>query len=250
MIASLDDYSRKILYADLWELENSWLHILALKAVVMGFGCPMRYYVDNHSIFRFVEKRDSLHKKMVLKEEEAFVQWKEVTKDLNIEVSHALSPQAKGKIERPFQWIQDHLVRTCLREEVRTIEQAREVLYWEINQYNTKRVHYVIQEIPQIRYEKALEEKKTLFRKFEIRKPYQKIEDIFCYRIERTVNPYRKISLNNFEFKIGEVPIREKVELRISFDVKSKLAKVRFWYKNQCVKEQTVKTEDIKLVQF
>ncbi|MDD5015349.1 MAG: hypothetical protein PHW73_09700 [Atribacterota bacterium] len=37
---------------------------------------------------------------------------------------YALSPQAKGKIERPYTWIQDRLVRTCYRENIRVIKEA------------------------------------------------------------------------------------------------------------------------------
>ena len=135
MITSIDDHSRDLLYADLWTKETSWAHIIAIKTVVTHVGCPLTYYVDNHSIFRFIEKRDTVWRKAHMKEEEATVQWKEVLKDLGIDVVYALSPAAKGKIERPYRWLQDHLVRTCVRDSVTTIEQARDVLAWEVNQY-------------------------------------------------------------------------------------------------------------------
>ena len=89
---------------------------MAQKAVLTRFGCPLKYYVDNHSIFRYVEKRDSVWKKFETTEEQALVQWKEVLKDLRVEVVYVLSPAAKGKGERPYEWLQDHLVRTCVRE--------------------------------------------------------------------------------------------------------------------------------------
>jgi len=114
-------------------------------------------------------------------EEQAVVQWKEVLKDLSIEVVYALSPAAKGKVERPYQWLQDHLVRTCVREGITSIDQARQVLYEELHQYNYKRVHSTTGEIPVLRYEKALEENRSLFRRFEIPRPYQTLDDIFCY---------------------------------------------------------------------
>src|SRR5207249_5418435 len=67
-------------------------------------------------IFRYVEKRDSVRRKFETTEEQALVQWKEVLKDLRVEVVYVLSPAAKGKGERPYEWLQDHLVRTCVRE--------------------------------------------------------------------------------------------------------------------------------------
>lgn len=250
LITTLDDYSRRILYADLWEKESSWAHITALETVVSQFGCPLKYYVDNHSIFRFIEQRDTFRKKALMKEENAIVQWKEVLKDLGIDVVYALSPAAKGKIERPYRWLQDHLVRTCAREQIRTIEDAREVLYEELHRYNHKRIHSATQQIPALRFEQALAQQQTLFRPFKIRWPLQQRQDIFCYRVTRIVNPYRKVSLQNLEFAVSGVPIREPVELRISFDLPHKLATIRFWYKNQCVGEQQVKADDLKKIQL
>jgi hypothetical protein len=60
LIISLDDYSRKLLHAELVEKETSWDHISALESVVLGYGAPYAYYTDCHSIFRFVQGRDSI----------------------------------------------------------------------------------------------------------------------------------------------------------------------------------------------
>ena len=63
LITSLDDYSRFMLYAVLIKTETSWAHILALQTVILRYGLPYAYYVDSHSIFRFVQGRDSLWRK-------------------------------------------------------------------------------------------------------------------------------------------------------------------------------------------
>ena len=223
---------------------------MAAKTVVLRFGCPLSYYVDNHSIFRFIERRDSVWQKSHAKEEDAVIQWKDVLHDLGIEVIYAMSPAAKGKVERPYQWIQDHLVRTCVRDSITTIDQAREVLYWEINQYRFKRIHSTIGEPPSLHFEKALQERRSLFRPFVIPKPYLTLDDIFCYRFKRTVDAYRRISFNHLSFSIHGVPIREDVELRISFNLKTQMALIRFWYLDRLVGQHNVKTEDIQKVHF
>lgn len=250
LITSLDDHSLRILYGDLWEKESSWAHIVAAKAVMTEFGCPLNYYVDNHSIFRYIEKRDSIHRKFEKSEGEATVQWKEVLKDLNVGVIHALSSSAKGKVERPYQWLQDHIVRICVREGIRKIEEAREVLYREIHLYNHRRVHSTTQEIPALRYNRAIQEKRSVIRKFQIPKPYETAEDIFCYRLIRVVNGYRRISVDNLQMGVSGVPIGEDVELRISFNATTQMALIRFWYKGRCVGQQQVKVEDLKKVRF
>ena len=58
LITSLDDYSRKLLFADFFIQETSWAHIQAAQAVLQAFGLPLSYYVDNLRVFRFVQERD------------------------------------------------------------------------------------------------------------------------------------------------------------------------------------------------
>ena len=60
---------------------------------------------------------------------------------LGVDVSYALSPQAKGKIERPYRWLQDRIVRTCALENITTSEECRTVLKEEVNRYNNHQVH-------------------------------------------------------------------------------------------------------------
>jgi hypothetical protein len=44
--------------------------------------------------------------------------------------------QAKGKIERPYQWLQDRLVRTCVRDNTVDIRRARTFLRQEVDRYS------------------------------------------------------------------------------------------------------------------
>lgn len=250
LITSVDDCSRKILYGELWEKESSLAHITAAKAVVTGYGCPLKYYVDRHSIFKFTEREASMHRQGLMTEDEATVQWKEVLGDLRIEVVYALSPAAKGKVERPYRWLQDHLVRVCVREGVTKIEQAREVLYEEIHQYNHRRVHSTTTEVPDIRFQRLVKEGRSMFSSFVIRPPLLTIDDIFCLRWKRVVNPYRKILVYGNELPVHDAPPRSEVEIRVSFDMQKRLAKLRLWYKNRLVGEYLLKEQDLKKVQF
>jgi len=250
LITSLDDYSRNMLYADFVEPETSWDHIEALESVFLRHGLPYKYYVDSHSIFRFVQKRDSFWRTHHKVTDEADPQWKQVLDDCQVKITYALSPQARGKIERPYGWLQDRIVRTCARENVRTIKQARELLRAELNRYNNYQVHSTTGEIPSLRFQQALECKKSLFREFAVPPPFQSSKDIFCLRAERIVNPYRKISFNKVKFPITGVPIRGIVQLRIVPDRISGMAEIRFWYENRLVGTQKIKNEDLNLVHF
>jgi len=249
LITSLDDYSRFMLYAVLIQKETSWAHILALQTVILRFGLPYAYYVDSHSIFRFVRGRDSLWYQHHLLTDETTPQWKQVLQDCNVEVIHSLSPQARGKIERPYGWLQDHLIRTCVREDVTQIQQAQRILNQELLRYNHHQVHSTTQEIPYLRFKRALKEKQSLFREFKIRPPFQSVKDIFCLRMKRTVDPYRRISINNLPIKLNHATPRKEVTLRI-YPLNKDISEIRFWCEDKLIDIQKIKSSDLKGVHF
>jgi len=248
LITSLDDYSRLLLYAVLVKTETSWTHIVALQTVILQYGLPYAYYVDSHSIFRFVRGRDSLWYKHHLLTDETTPQWKQVLGDCNVKVIHSLSPQARGKIERPYGWLQDRLIRTCVREDVTDIQQAQRVLNQELRRYNHQQVHSTTQEIPYLRFQRALKEKQSLFREFKIRPPFQSVKDIFCLRMDRIVDSYRKISIHNLQFKVHADP-RKQVNLRI-YPLDDEISEIRFWCEEKLIDVQKVKSSDFKGAHF
>ena len=250
LITSIDDYSRLILYAVLVERETTWEHILALEAVLLKYGFPLAYYVDSHSIFRFVQGRDSFWRNHYKLTDEANPQWKQVLDDCRVKVTYALSPQAKGKIERPYRWIQDRLVRTCYRENIRDIKKGQLILNNLLQRYNYRIFHSTTGEVPYFRFQRAIREKRTLFREFRIMPPFLSTKDIFCLRVKRMVNPYRKVSINKFELRVPKAPLHESIQLRIVPDRESGLSEVRFWHEDEFLGSQKVKNSDLNLVQF
>ena len=250
LITSIDDYSRLILYACLVERETTWEHILALEDVLLKYGFPLAYYVDSHSIFRFVQGRDSFWRNHYKLTDEVNPQWKQVLDDCRVKVTYALSPQAKGKIERPYRWIQDRLARTCYRENIRDIKKAQLILNSLVGKYNYRIVHSTTREIPYIRFQRAIREKRTLFREFRIMPPFLSTKDIFCLRVDRMVNSYRKISINNLELKVPGAPLHERIQLRIVPDRESGVSEVRFWHEDIFLGMQKVKNSELNLVHF
>lgn len=59
LITSIDDFSRKLLYAGFFEQEITWAHIRAAETLIGTYGISLRYYVDSLRVFRFVQGRDS-----------------------------------------------------------------------------------------------------------------------------------------------------------------------------------------------
>lgn len=147
---------------------------------------------------------------------------------LNVNIVYALSPQAKGKVERPYGWIRDRLVRICAREGVTDIKYAQKILKQEISRYNYKQVHSTTGEIPYLRFQRALKQKVSLFREFTLISTYESTKDIFALRLTRIIDAYRKISIKNLEIKLNGYP-RDTVNVHI-YPLNSQISEVRFWY--------------------
>jgi transposase len=240
LITSLDDYSRKLLYADFVESETSWTHILAAQAVLHAYGLPLRYYVDNLRVFRFVQNRDSIWRKHILQTDDIDPQWRQVMRILRVDVTYALSPQAKGKIERPYRWLQDRIVRTCALESLSSLDEVRGVLHDEVDRYNNHQVHSTTGEIPNIRFENARSSGNTFFRPFSLPKPYTSTKDVFCLRDTRRVNGYRRISVFDREIEVPHVPLREEVELHLIPDPEKHAMEIRIWFEKKMVHSLTL----------
>jgi hypothetical protein len=249
LITSLDDHSRFLLYAQLVEHESSWAHIQALEHVVIKYGAPMAYYTDSHSIFRYVKGRDQRHMSFERFTDDVDPQWRQVVKECGIRPIPALSPQAKGKIERPYGWIQDHLVRTCIRENVKDLSHAQRILNYERDRYNYKQVHTTTLEIPALRFNSAKEAKKSLFRSWAIPAPFTSIRDIFALRAVRYIDNYMAVTIRNLKFKLSNVEPQRPVDIRV-YILEPFFYELRFWHNGRLIKVERVKNKDLLPVHF
>ncbi|MCA9405012.1 MAG: hypothetical protein KC684_00610 [Candidatus Omnitrophica bacterium] len=246
----MDDFSRRLLFAKFLEQESSWKHIQASQSTILTYGCPYQYYVDCHSIFRYVKGRDQLHYNFTKFTDDVDPQWKQVVEDdLKIKIIYALSPQAKGKVERPYRWLQDRVIRECVREDVKTITHAQRILDSVVYRYNYKQIHSTTGEIPNIRFQNALAAGKSLFRQFVIPKPFLLPKDIFCLRADRLVDNYRTVSFGSMKFKLNCPDGRISVNVRF-LPIKDNFVELRFWLKDKLLDVRKVKKSDLKLSSF
>jgi len=229
LITSLDDHSRLLMYADFVEAETSWAHIQSAQSLMQHFGIPNRYYVDNLRVFRFIQHRDSVWKNLVLGTDDVNTQWRHVLALMHTDVIYALSPQAKGKIERPYRWLQDRIVRTCALEHITSLADARSVLREEVHRYNYHQVHSTTLEIPALRFEKAQKDHRSLFRPFTLPSPFASAKDVFCIRLKRIADGYRKITIAGHVFHIPGIEPRDDVDLHCVPDESHNQVEIRFW---------------------
>lgn len=231
LITTIDDYSRYLLYAEFVNEESAWAHIEAVKKITLTYGVGSNYYVDNHSIFRFVRKTDNIWQSPKVDANTVMTQWKRTVQECGMGIIYALSPEAKGKVERPYRWLQDRIVRRCAKEGVTTIERAKEILAEEVHRYNDLQVHSTTKEIPKIRFERSKREGNWVFRPLVLPKPYTSTKDIFCIKEKRIVDGYGQISFRKRMIKLPK-HIPEGAEINIHVCPDPKKPEVRLWYKD------------------
>lgn len=94
-----------------------------LKEFFRQKGLPWAFYLDRGSKFK-TTRHQGIHYNL---KEEPYpeTQIKRAFSELGIKVIYAYSPQAKGRIERDFQTLQDRLINELRLNNITTIEEAK-----------------------------------------------------------------------------------------------------------------------------
>ena len=161
LLLTEDDYSRKVLGGRIVEVETTWEHFVLTRGIVERYGRPLAYSVDNHSIFRHVGYT-SRHYKYLKGPDEGEIQFKRALESLGIGLIYTGKgeAQAKGKIEKRFDYFQRRLPFLCEKHKVTESEEGQPILDDLIHYYNDCRVDQETEEIPSKRWESAIKEGK------------------------------------------------------------------------------------------
>lgn len=127
LIAFIDDASGQVLAARFFTGETTQAYLALLREHVSTHGAPLAYYSDRHSIFT---KHDS--------EDPDPTQFERALLQLRIEPICAHSPQAKGRVERLFQTLQDRLCKALRVAGISELQQANAWLPTYIAQHNER----------------------------------------------------------------------------------------------------------------
>ena len=95
------------------------------KRYIKKYGIPLSIYLDKHTTYKSTKKQTIEEE---LANQEALSQFERALKELDVEVIHANSPQAKGRIERIFNTLQDRLIKELRLANICTIDQANAFL--------------------------------------------------------------------------------------------------------------------------
>ena len=103
LIVFIDDATGRLTALRFAPAETTRAYLLALNDHVLAHGTPLALYSDRHGIFR-VNAKDA-------RGGDGKTEFGRAACRLDIEAIHALTPQAKGRVERANQTLQDRLVK-------------------------------------------------------------------------------------------------------------------------------------------
>jgi len=134
LVGAIDD-ATNFRWARFVQVENSWAYLDLLSQVCLSHGLPLSLYADKHSAF-FVNREPTLGEQ--LRGLAPVTQFGRAVDELGIELIRAHSPQAKGRIERQWAFLQDRLVVELRLAGACTIDQANVVLQRVLHDYNNR----------------------------------------------------------------------------------------------------------------
>jgi hypothetical protein len=116
-------------YGRFYSYEGTLPALDSFRGYIKRFGIPLRVYVDRHTTYKSPGE-PSLEEE--LEGVGPLSEFERALKELGVEVIHAHSPQAKGRIERFFGTLQDRLVKEMRLRGIQSIEEANWFLegYW------------------------------------------------------------------------------------------------------------------------
>ena len=117
LLVYIDDATGKLLHLRFAGSENTFDYLHATKAYLQQWGKPIAFYSDKHGVFRttHASKKDRTS---------GLTQFGRALYELNIDIICANTPQAKGRVERANQTLQDRLVKELRLRGIDTIAAA------------------------------------------------------------------------------------------------------------------------------
>jgi hypothetical protein len=116
LLVFIDDATGSVQYLRFVKAEDTWSYFEAVDTYIRQHGKPCAFYSDKLSVFK-VNIKETLNG-------EAITQFGRAMGELDIQLICANSPQAKGRVERMNQTLQDRLVKELRLLDIGDMEQA------------------------------------------------------------------------------------------------------------------------------
>lgn len=212
----IDDATHQV--TGLYICENECMHgyLEVTRQTFKNFGVPLALYADGSSIF-FPKDKVLTIEEQLSGVTEPSTQYGRMMAELGVDLIHAGSSQAKGRIERLWNTLHDRLRTEFRRHNITTIEEANKFLITYIPKFNKKF---------------AIEPKSAKSSFMELPK-YINLDYLLSVKYTRVVDVSNCISISGTTFVIDTKEILHKKKIEVCISKRIGL-KVRFndkWYK-------------------
>ncbi|WP_439368021.1 ISNCY family transposase [Bradyrhizobium sp. DASA03120] len=178
LLVFIDDATSTLMELRFVASESTFAYFETLKSYLLQHGKPVAFYSDKHSIFR-VSNEDAAGG-------DGMTQFGRALSELNIEILCANSSQAKGRVERAHQTLQDRLVKELRLAGISSIEAANTFLPAFMADYNR-------------RFAKAPASERDLHRPMG---GIDWLDDILCWREQRHVSRQLVVNYNRMKLML------------------------------------------------
>ncbi len=176
---AIDDCTGQITgaYFDKQETLNGYYHVF--HQILTNYGIPAMFYTDRRTVFEYKQSRSTKV------EHDTFTQFSYACKQLGVDIKTTSIPQAKGRVERAFQTLQQRLPIALRLAGITELNEANVFLNSYIKKYNVK-------------FALPLKNTKSVFEK---QPNIETINQTLAILTERTVDAGHCIKFNNKHYK-------------------------------------------------
>ena len=137
LMGYVDDATGRV-YARFYPSEDLAAALDSFRRYCRLYGIPQSVYLDKHTIYRS-PKEPTLEEQLQGKDPQS--QFERALSELGVNMIHANSPQAKGRVERLFKTLQDRLVKEMRLSRIGTLPEANRFLQGFLQRYNRRFSH-------------------------------------------------------------------------------------------------------------
>lgn len=129
---AIDDCTGRLVgaYFDMQETLNGYYNVF--HQILTNYGIPAMFYTDRRTVFEYKQKKSTKV------EDDTFTQFSYACKQLGVEIKTTSVAQAKGRVERAFQTLQQRLPIALRLAGINNIKEANVFLNSYIKEYNAK----------------------------------------------------------------------------------------------------------------
>lgn len=215
LMAYIDDATGKV-YGRFYRYEGTIPAMDSFKRYVRKNGLPLSVYLDKHSTYKSWAKLTLAEE---LEGRKKLSQFGRALEELGVELIFANSPQAKGRIERLFETLQDRLIKEMRLKRIRTVEEANRFLEGYLPVFNKK-------------FNVIAREKGNMHRK---QPKGIRIERVLCIKEDRVVRNDSTVSYEGKHYQIMNQVKSKKISIEQRLD-----NSLWLYDGNQCLKYKEI----------